>query len=131
LRKRLDALAQRLFLPLRQHILSEDGDVPQSWVDTRNYYTHWNEASRDSVLDGVEMHRAGVRMRHFLRALYLDFAGVPQEAIARALRNASGECQYLIQLNIAEHRKRNPTSDLGALMRISVKDPQSPDDAAS
>lgn len=131
LRKRLDALVERLPLALRQHILGGDGLVPGSWVVTRNYYTHWDESSRDSVLDGIQMHRAHVRMRHLLRALYLDFAGVPNTAIAKSLHNACSESQYLVQLNNTEYRSRNPGTDSGAIMQISVKDPESPDENSS
>ena len=45
LRKRLDELVKGLPLPLKKHILGGDGAVPRSWVETRNYYTHWDEAS--------------------------------------------------------------------------------------
>lgn len=131
LRKRLDALVERLPLPLRQHILGGDGMVPRRWVVTRNYYTHWDESSRDSVLDGIEMHRAHVRMKHLLRALYLDFAGVPHMAIAKSLRNACSESQYLVQLNNTDFRLRNPSTESGAIMHISVKDPESPDENSS
>lgn len=132
LRTRLDALAMRLPLPLRQNILgSADGLVPQSWIQTRNYYTHWNEAYRKSMLEGIEMHRAGVRMRHFLRVLYLDIAGIPHTAIIKSLGNACGESQYLIQLNGVEHRKRNPGSQSGAIMHISVSDAGNSDESAS
>lgn len=108
LRKRLDALAGRLGQELREHILGPDSSVPGIWVVTRNYYTHWDEAERVGVLDSVEMHRAGVRMKHLLRSLYLDFLGVPQPAIRAALGNQMcDESAYLIQLNNMEHRKRN------------------------
>lgn len=132
LRDRLDALTARLPLPLRQNILGNaDGLVPQSWIHTRNYYTHWNEAYRKSMLDGVGMHRAGVRMKHFLRALYLDMAGIPHTAIIKSLGNACGESQYLTQLNGMEHRKKNPGSQAGAMMHISVSDAKNPDESAS
>jgi hypothetical protein len=132
LRNRLDALAMRLPLTLRQNILaSTDGLVPQSWIHTRNYYTHWNEAYRKSMLDGVGMHRAGVRMKHFLRALYLEMAGIPHAAIIKSLGNACSESQYLIQLNGIEHRKKNPGSQSGAIMHISVSDAGNPDETAS
>lgn len=131
LRKRLDALVERLPLELRQHILGGDGRVPQSWVATRNYYTHWDETSRDSVLDGIGMHRAGVRMKHLLRVLYLDLAGIPNAAIAKSLCNTCGESQYLIQLNNTEYRQRNPGTDAGAIMHINVKDSESPDESLS
>lgn len=132
LRNRLDALAMRLPLTLRQNIFGgTDGLVPQSWIHTRNYYTHWNEAYRKSMLDGVEMHRAGVRMKHFLRALYLDMAGIPHTAIIRSLDNACSESQYLIQLNGIEHRKKNPRSQSGAIMHISVSNAENSDEPAS
>lgn len=131
LRKRLDALVGRLPLPLRKHILGGDGTVPRSWVETRNYYTHWDEASRKLVLDGIEMHRAGVRMRHLLRTLYLDAVGIPHSAIAKSLNNGCGESQYLIQLNNMEYRKNNPHTDSGAIMYINVEDSESPDKSAS
>lgn len=132
LRTRLDALAMRLPLLLRQNILgSDDGLAPQSWIHTRNYYTHWNEAYRKSMLDGVGMHRSGVRMKHFLRALYLDMAGIPHPSIIKSLGNACSESQYLIQLNGIEHRKKNPRSQSGAIMHISVSDAGNSDESAS
>jgi hypothetical protein len=132
LRSRLDALAMRFPLALRQNILgSASGLVPQSWIHTRNYYTHWNEAYRKSMLDGVGMHRAGVRMKHFLRALYLDMAGIPHPSIIKSLGNACSESQYLIQLNGIEHRRNNPGSQSGAIMHISVSDAGNSDELAS
>jgi hypothetical protein len=126
LRKRLDALVSRLELPLRKRILGGNGSMPRSWVVTRNYYTHWDEASRASTLDGPDMHRAAARMKTLLRALYLDLAGVPQSAIENSLKNACKESQYLIQLNSAEMRKKNPESEYGVMMRVDVKDAESP-----
>lgn len=131
LRKRLNALVEPLPSPLRKHILGGDGTVPRSWVETRNYYTHWDEASRSLVLDGAEMHRAGVRLRHLLRVLYLDLVGIPHSAIAKSLHNACSDSQYLIQLNNMEYRKNNPGADSGAIMYIDVKDTESPDESTS
>ena len=68
------------------------------------------------------MHRAGVRMKHLLRALYLDLVGIPQPTILGALLNQwCKESRYLIQLNNMEHRRQNPGSDAGALMHIDVQ----------
>ena len=131
LRKRLDGLAERLPMLLRRKILGGDGTVPRNWIDTRNYYTHWDEDSRASVLVGVEMHQAHVRMRHLVRALYLDLVGIPHAALAKSLANASNESQYLIQLNNTADRERNPESQEGAMMRVSVRDPESPDESLS
>jgi hypothetical protein len=99
LRKRLNGLAERLDTELRKRIFGAPGAVPQKWVATRNYYTHWDEASRNDVLDTAEMYYATVRLRHFLRVLYLDLVGVPPAAIAKALDGSNSECQHLIQLN--------------------------------
>jgi hypothetical protein len=130
LRKRLDGLAQRIPLEIRRLILGADGDAPSSWVATRNYYTHWDEASRGAVLDGIGMHRAGVRMRHLLRVLYLSLVGIPDAAIAKALHAASDECQYLAQLNSMEHRQSNPGSEAGALLRIDSQAPRASDSSS-
>lgn len=131
LRKRLDALVCRLEMPLRKRVLGGDGSVPRSWVVTRNYYTHWDETSRSSTLDGIEMHRAAVRMRVLLRILYLDLTGIPQTAIEKSLQNGSNESQYLIQLNSAEIRKHDPGSQYGLMMRVDVKDAESPDESSA
>ena len=77
------------------------------------------------------MHRAHVRMRHLLRALYLNLIGIPDIAIAMSLQNTCNESQYLLQLNNMEHRRQNPKSDAGAIMHISVNDAASPDEASS
>lgn len=131
LRKRLDALVTRLELPLRKYILGGDGTVPRSWVVTRNYYTHWDEASKHIALEGIDMHRAGVRMRHLLRALYLDLAGIPQAAIYKSIQNSCKESQYLIQLNNAQLKKRNPGAETVPLMYFGVKDAESPDESSA
>jgi len=99
LRKRLHDLAGRLDAPLRERIFGGTGTVPPKWVATRNYYTHWDEASRNDALDTQGMYNATVRLRHFLRVLYLDFVGVPQEAIAKALDGTNAESQHLLQIN--------------------------------
>jgi ApeA N-terminal domain 1 len=127
LRKRLEALVMHLPKPIRVHILGGEGNIPRSWIVTRNYYTHWDEASRGSVLEPLAMHRAAIRMRHLLRVLYLDFVGVPHSAIENSLRNANSESQYLIQLNNAEYRAKNPGCKEGAIMRVEVETPKSID----
>jgi hypothetical protein len=106
LRKRLNDLAGRLDAPLRTRIFGGTGAVPRKWIATRNYYTHWDEASRNDALDTSGMYFASVRLRHFLRALYLDFVGIPQAAITNALDGTNAESQHLIQLN-------HPTATFG------------------
>jgi hypothetical protein len=123
LRRRLGDLVGRLGQEVREHILGPGRSVPRTWIDTRNYYTHWDETERGSALDGVEMHRASVRMKHLLRALYLELVGIPQTAILGALLNQwCKDSRYLIQLNNMEHRKQSPGSSAGALMHIDVQE---------
>jgi hypothetical protein len=124
LRKRLAMLVNALDESLRRHILGSSGAIPESWVDTRNYYTHWDETTKANVLDGADMHHAGVRLKCLLRALYLNLLGIPQAAILRALQNQlNDESQYLIQLNAMAERKANPDSHAGAIMKITVTTP--------
>jgi len=86
-------------------LLAVNGKIPGAWVDTRNYYTHWDEATRENVLDGGKLHRASVRMRTFLRVLYLDLIGIPTSAVAQALTASSKESQYLQQIHAGERLK--------------------------
>lgn len=104
LSKRLDKLAEQLSQKIRTMILGPNGKVPRQWIDTRHYYTHWDEELRANVLDSQGMYNANVRMRHFLRALYLNLMGVPEQAILSSLCNASNSSQHLAQLNAIEYR---------------------------
>lgn len=119
LRKRLDSLSALLSERVRQIILWPNGNVPHSWIDTRNYYTHWDEELRQNVLDGQSMYYANVRMRHFLRALYLQLMGIPQEAIYQSLCNASHTSQHLAQVNAIERQRIDPDDTSGIIMTVT------------
>jgi hypothetical protein len=98
LAKRLKTLAELLPVKLRTRILGSK-NVPQSWVDTRNFYTHWDEALRANILSGQAMFDASVRLTIFLRALYLRETGIPSDTLEAVLDGMSGEAQHLRQLN--------------------------------
>jgi hypothetical protein len=119
LRKRLDSLAEQLPEQMRETILGNGKKVPQQWIDTRNYYTHWDEALRANVLDGQEMYHANVRMRHFLRVLYLDLMGIPKEALIKTIANPSAISQHLIQVNAIDRRRTDPDDKYGVIMSIT------------
>jgi hypothetical protein len=104
LRKRLDELVKGLPEEIGTIILGGEGSVPRNWIDTRNYYTHWDEELRGSVLDTQGMYNANVRLRHLLRVLHLNLMGIPPEAVVKSLRNGSRSSQHLTQLNIRERR---------------------------
>lgn len=118
LRKRLNELAEMLSPAIRTLIFGPDGRVPQRWIDTRNYYSHWDQELRANILDGQNMIYAIPRIRHFLRALYLQLAGIPEQALQQALSNTSGESQYLAQINAIERRSRDPSDTSGVIMTV-------------
>ncbi|GLH74757.1 hypothetical protein GETHLI_32590 [Geothrix limicola] len=119
LRKRLDELTKRLSEPLRTIILGEGGQFPGSWVETRNYYTHWDVALQPTILEPPKMYEASFRISIFARVLFLQLMGISDEVVIQALGGSCHLAQYLIQLNAREHRKRFPDSTAGALMYVS------------
>ena len=106
LAKRLNELADRLPESVRLQVLGPDGKIPRAWIDTRNYYTHWDEELRPNVLDGQEILHANHRMSLFLKALYLDLTGVPSSATSSALSGSSKDAQWLMQINARDRAKK-------------------------
>lgn len=125
LAKRLAELARRLPDPLLKLILDENGKVPRIWVDTRNYYTHWDDELRGNILNDKEMFYASVRMRHFLRALYLDLIGIPHQEIFAAMTGTNEDAQFLLQIAERERVERDPNYVPVAYATLS-EDNQSP-----
>lgn len=119
LRQRLHALADMIPEQIRASIFGVAGKVPQQWIDTRNYYTHWDEELRARVLDGQDMYYANGRMRHFLRILYLQLMGIPEDALAKSITNASEISQHLVQINAVERRRRDPNDKSGVIMVVT------------
>ena len=72
-----------------------------------------------------------ILMKILLRVLYLSLTGIPQAAIEKSLQNGCNESQYLIQLNSAEMRKQDSESRYGLMMRVDVKDAESPNDSSA
>lgn len=124
LSSRLRDLAAHFEESVRRRLFGTDGQPPASWVRTRNYYTHWNEEDRASALDTAEMQHAIVRMRAWLRVLYMWHTGIPQEVIATALDGVSRDAQRLIQVNAEEIRKLNPDSTAGSFGYLRIGDSQ-------
>jgi len=120
LSKRLNELQSFLGDSLASLIIGGDGKIPRTWIDTRNYHTHWDEDLRANAVDGQEMYNANVRMEHFLRAIYLLMMGIQPETLARCLQNTSNTSQQLLQLNVIARRKTDPTAPAGVLMTIGM-----------
>jgi len=118
LAKRLTLLCESLGEPLRNMLYGNSAKLLRRWIDTRNYYTHWDESLRDQILDGQNLVYAIARLRSLLRVLYLDAIGVPQQAIFQGLTGTSTEAQFLIQIRGIERRAANPEDATGAIMFI-------------
>ncbi len=117
LRERMDALTGVLPARLRNHILDED-TVPQSWIDTRDYYTHWIDEKRAIVLDTGGIWDAIVRAKTLMVALFLHVAGVPLAAFAEAFKGTSDLAQGLQVRKATLDHLRNPNSSAGLLMAV-------------
>ncbi|UWU75950.1 hypothetical protein N2603_39455 [Bradyrhizobium huanghuaihaiense] len=98
LAKRLAQLVELLPVELRKRIVGAE-KVPRSWVDTRNYYTHWDEGIRSDILEGQAMYDVSVRLTILLRILYLYKAGVGGATLASSLDGRSAAALHLAQLN--------------------------------
>lgn len=98
LQKRLGELQKQLD-PLVAARVLKGGTVPASWVKTRNYFTHWDEASKADILEGLGMYAAMVRMRAMLRALFLGHASIPPTALLAAMTGTSSVAQELLQIH--------------------------------
>lgn len=119
LRERMDTLTALLPPGLRLFILDEN-TLPKSWIDTRNYYTHWIEDQRESVLDNAGLYDANVRAKNLMVALYLSLAGIQLESFAAAYRGASGIAQELLTRKAALAHRRDPNSSVGLIMAVRL-----------
>ena len=121
LRERMDTLTGMLPYGLRNYILDED-KVPQSWIDTRDYYTHWIEEKRSAVLDTSGLWDAIVRAKTLMVVLILHVAGVPLPAFAEAFKGSSDLAQGLLVRKAALDHLRNPNSSAGLIMAVHRTD---------
>lgn len=102
LRRRVFELLERLPMDVRRQILGQTGKVAQRWIDTRNYYTHWDSSLRPKVLTNQGLFHANVRLRHLVRVLFLDLMGVSASTILSGLSGGHRASQHLMQINSAE-----------------------------
>ena len=116
LRRRVKKLVDCLSPLLQRGVLGGgESEVLEPWLATRNYYTHWDEALRSKILGTNEMHYAGVRLKMLLRTLYLQLAGVSEDALTAALDNNSDLSRHLKAFNAMERRGSEPSRQLLAL----------------
>lgn len=58
LRKRLDKLVSNLSFKSRNSLFGIGNGIPRTWIDTRNYYTHWDDELLSNILDIQTMYYA-------------------------------------------------------------------------
>lgn len=105
-RKRLGDLMGSLPEDLRLLVTGRVSGVPDVWVNTRNYYTHWTDDLREKAAEGADLYCLNTRLMMLARVLLLRLAAVPSEAIVRALR---GESQWARELaHVAQRERRGP-----------------------
>lgn len=101
LRNRMRELAQSIDIDLMKIIIGGDGGIPESWLITRNYYTHWDENNKSGVLDGFEMYFANSRLRLFTRVLYLLHFGISVDLLKKTLPSSSfTDCREVMFNNL-------------------------------
>jgi hypothetical protein len=118
LARRMEDLRQLLGEALAGEVVGTADQIPRQWIDTRNYYAHWDEDLRDNCIDGQELHYATVRLENFLRILFLLLMGVPSDSILKALSGTSGTAQQLLQINLRDRHRLDPTQPAGVFMTI-------------
>ena len=97
LRKRLTSMLDRIPEDARRRIA---GDVPRfvaKVVDTRNYYTHYDSASRANVFDGRGAFIASERLRVLVVANLLHDLGIPDESLLSVLERSREYQHWLSQ----------------------------------
>jgi len=87
--KRLNDLANDFDDEIKKILFGVKKKIPRAWVDTRNYFTHRDEKTKEKVLEGAELYEAIVKLRGFLRFTILRLMGVPQKLMIDALSNSS------------------------------------------
>lgn len=104
-RKRLGELVASLPQDLRLLVTGHAKGVPDVWVDTRNYYTHWTEDLKKTAAEGAALYCINTRLLMLARVLLLRLVGVKPEVIIRALRGESRLARELA--HVAERERRH------------------------
>lgn len=123
LARRLTELANLLGEGVCVRLFGGKTKAPRTWIDTRNYFTHWDEELVSNTLDGQALYNATVRMEHFVRALFLTLLGVDSAEIVKAIDHTSRCAQHLAQVNIIERHAADPTQPKGLLYSVRTGAP--------
>lgn len=110
LSRRLTFLTRQFSPEIRQIVFGSSGNVPRVWIDTRNYYTHWDEELRPNILGDQSLVDALARMRVFLRITLLRLIGISDEALLGALNGMSREAVHLQQVGVRSRIAAAPSA---------------------
>ncbi|WP_148280119.1 ApeA N-terminal domain 1-containing protein [Rubrivivax gelatinosus] len=121
LSRRLTELASLLGDDVSIRVFGVSTKIPRAWIDTRNYFTHWDKDLLSNTLEGQALYNATVRMEHFVRALFLTLSGVECTEITKAIDHTSQCAQQLAQVNIIERHKADPSQPKGTLYTVRTK----------
>ena len=113
LQKRMNKLVKALPDRIHKLAIGIDGDFPRPWIDTRNFFTHWDKELEPKVVTGQALYEANVRLRVLLRLVYLNYLGIDAQMLEKALLGTNPLAQHLIQLNfpdtpLMEIKPQNP-----------------------
>jgi hypothetical protein len=103
-RRRLGDLVKSLPAELRLLVVGHASGVPDVWVNTRNYYTHWTNDLKKEAAEGADLYCLNTRLMTLARVLLLRLAGVPAKVIISALRGRSRWARELAHVAQMERR---------------------------
>lgn len=87
LRKRMKELFSNFPAGLRRLIFGDHDKFPSKWIETRNYYTHWDELLKEEILEDSELWDVNDTLKKFLRCLVLLEIGVDSYLLETAAHN--------------------------------------------
>lgn len=87
LRKRMRELVSSLEENTRQAILPSNNYYSGIIVDTRNYFTHYDEGMRDICLKGEDLYYGNQRLKILIIILLLKTIGLDEKIIIQSLRD--------------------------------------------
>jgi len=111
LQKRLTELVKALPDPIHKLTIGDTGDFPRPWIDTRNFFTHWDKELEHKIVTGQALYESNIRLRVLLRLVYLSYIGINLQMLERALVGTNPLAQHLIQLNFPD----SPIMEVGSV----------------
>jgi hypothetical protein len=116
--RRLSELATLVGAEISLQLFGFSSKVPRTWIDTRNYHTHWDGELLPKTIQGQALYNATIRMEHFVRALFILLMGVDAKDYLKALTHTSRRAQQLAHMNITERHQADPSQPKGILFSV-------------